>query len=94
MSFADDNTSMAEYEYQYGLCNEGPDDECDPPALQMAQDYWRTRDGKVLEIKKMSATHIANAVAFFERHGWGEYGKILELRHELERRKTDLKRRR
>ncbi len=85
--------SEAEYEYQYALCNEPPDD-CDPPPpLEMSPGYWRTRDGQVLEIKSMSATHIANAVALFERSGWPEHDKIRELRAELNRRAKKLRKR-
>lgn len=48
--------------------------------------YWRTRDGRVLEIAKMSTLHIDNAIRYFVRAKWGKHEKIDELRTELARR--------
>ena len=47
---------------------------------------WKTRDGRVLEIAKMSTLHIGNAIRYFDRAGWSEHEKIGELRAELARR--------
>lgn len=85
--------SEGEYQYQYGLCNEPPDDCEPPPPLEMSPGYWRTRNGQVLEIKDLTAEHLINAVAFFERSGWSEHEKIRELRTELAARATRLKKR-
>ena len=87
MSFDDGGMSMAEYEYQYGLCNDGPDDECSqPPALEMPAGFWRTRDNVTLKIRDMTEDHIRNTIRLFEDAGWGASGKIEELRAELSRR--------
>lgn len=76
--------SETEYEYQYGLCNEGPDDDCDPPpVLELPIGYWRTRELNVLRVREMSRSHIENAIELFTRMGWADHLKIEELRLEL-----------
>lgn len=77
-----ENLSEGEYEYQYGLCNDGPEDD-PPPALEMPMGYWRTRGGVTLKIRAMTSEHLDNAVRLFGSAGWGEHAKIRELRVEL-----------
>jgi len=84
----DDGPSMGEYEYQYALCND-PDEFHELkalPTLDAPVGKWRVRSGAVLEIAKMSAEHLQNAINLFTRAGWGEHTKIDELREELARR--------
>lgn len=55
-------------------------------SLNAPTGIWKTRDGRVLEIAKMSTLHIGNAIRYFDRAGWSEHEKIGELRAELARR--------
>jgi hypothetical protein len=84
----DTGPSMGEYEYQYALCN-NPDQFEEPTAPSLDSvpaGKWRVRGGAVLEIAKMSAEHLRNAINLFERAGHGDHMKIRELREELARR--------
>src|SRR5579871_5694376 len=47
-----------------------------PKVLSAPAGEWRTRDGRVLRVAEMTADHIANAVALFERGGHGGHQKI------------------
>jgi hypothetical protein len=75
---------MSEGEYQ-AMCDWEPSSET-PGSLNELAGYWRTRDGRVLEIAKMSRAHLVNAIRFFDRAGWGDHWKIRELCEELARR--------
>jgi hypothetical protein len=48
--------------------------------------YWRTRDGHVIEIAKMTTAHLDNSIKYFERRGLGDISKIRELRKERKKR--------
>ena len=78
-----DSLEMSEGEYQ-AMCDWEPSGV--PGSLNERDGYWRTRDGRVLEIAKMSDAHLGNAIRLFERSGWGEHPKIQELREELRKR--------
>jgi hypothetical protein len=54
-----------------------------PMALRQPRGAWLTRDGRRLRVADMTRDHLANAVALFERGGFGEHSKIAELRAEL-----------
>jgi len=60
--------------------------EVPPPSLAEKYGFWRTRDGRVIEIAKMADKHIESAIALFTRAGWGDHSKIQELRSERKRR--------
>lgn len=83
-----EEVSQGEYEYQYALCNEPPDDlpQRKVYVADAPEGRWTVRGGAQLEIAKMSDAHLRNAIAFFERHGEGQNKKIEELRQELARR--------
>ena len=57
-------------------------------ALKKEDQYWRTRDGKVLEISKMDPWHCYHAIQLIQRHeeDTNEYFKIIsepEIRFEI-----------
>lgn len=54
-----------------------------PRALSAPRGEWRTRDGRELRVVEMTRDHLANAVALFERGGYGDHRKVRELREEL-----------
>lgn len=76
---------MSEGEYQLAYFGDfgGPPDLIPPRTLYEPYGSWRTRDKRVLAIAKMSIAHLKNAIALFERAGWGDHPKIRELREEL-----------
>lgn len=78
--------SEAEYEWQYQLCNDLPDDQ-PPPALEMSPGYWRTRDHRTLRIREMTTKHLKNAITLFRRLGFDDFAKVRELKTELKSRK-------
>jgi hypothetical protein len=78
--------SEGEYQYQEELCSDAGLEDLPPRALETPPGEWRTRDGTILQVRAMSVEHIRNAISLFERSGWGDHAKILELRLELARR--------
>ena len=77
---------MGEGAYQ-AMCDELDYEEVrSPKSLNEPVGRWRTRDGRVLAIEQMETSHLKNAIALFEKSGWGDHFKIWELREELERR--------
>ena len=74
---------MSEGEYQ-AMCDWEPTES--GGSLNERDGYWRTRDGRVLEITGMTSKHLKSAVSLFDRAGWGDHSKIRELREELARR--------
>jgi crotonobetainyl-CoA:carnitine CoA-transferase CaiB-like acyl-CoA transferase len=57
-----------------------------PESLSAPYGSWQTRDGRLLAVVDMTTAHLRDAIRLFERFGWGDHGKIRELREELARR--------
>lgn len=76
----DGDMSEGEYQSQYEVGS------TTDASLSEKRGFWRTRNGIVLTIAEMSGPHLKNAVCYFERTGWSNHPKIVELREELARR--------
>ena len=77
--------SEGEYEFQRALCDEPPD-YIDRHSFTERHGCWRVRGGAILKIRKMTTSHLQNAIALFERGGQSSHPKLVELRDELKRR--------
>ena len=49
--------------------------------------FWRVRNGRLIEIRIMTDTHIANAIQYCKTEGVGGHPKVMELKAEQRRRK-------
>lgn len=78
-----EDMSEGEYQAMQAACDSAG---APPPRLDEPAGYWRTRNGSVIRVADMSSSHLLNAVRLFDRSGYGDLPKILELREELVRR--------
>lgn len=86
--FADDKTSIGEYEAQFWIENEY--DEYEPrfriAAFVPGDGFWATKDGRTLKISEMTDSHLRNAIALHDRIDGFDPEKIDELQEELAHR--------
>lgn len=80
-----EDMSEGEYQAYQGMCD-GPPVGDEPEALEMPLGQWLMKDKRTLKIRKMTTTHLANAIKLFTKAGWGDHHKIEELRRALARR--------